>query len=158
MKLFPYDRPASAGEVLDAAFLLFRRTLPGCLPWSLLAVLLGNLPSVYLLTTGQSLSLLERKDMIWWGLMAGAAMAGLWVWVFLLLRQYRVACGERPGFFGGALDALRGTPRAIVLILLAMLAMTHGGWEGGAGSVGPTAAGGAKPATKRTMTASININ
>ena len=46
MKLFPYDRPASAGEVLDAAFLLFRRTVLGCLPWSLLAVLLGNLPSV----------------------------------------------------------------------------------------------------------------
>ena len=74
MKLFPYDRPASAGEVLDAAFLLFRRTVLGCLPWSLLAVLLGNLPSVYLLATGQSLSLLERKDMVWWGLMAGAAV------------------------------------------------------------------------------------
>ena len=126
MKLFLYDRPASAGEVLDAAFLLFRRTVLGCLPWSLLAVLLGNLPSVYLLATGQSLSLLERKDMVWWGLMAGAAVAGLWVWVFLLLRQYRVACGERPGFFGGALDALRGTPRAIAVILLALLAMTVG--------------------------------
>lgn len=126
VKLFPYDRPATAGEVLDAGFLLFRRTLPACLPWSLVAVLLGNLPSVYLLATGQSLSLLDRKDAVWWGLMAGAAVVGLWVWVFLVLRQHRVACGERPGFFGGALDAARSIPRALGVIVLALLAVLLG--------------------------------
>ena len=124
--LFPYDRPASAGEVLDAGFLLFRRTLPACLPWSLLAVLLGNLPSVYLLATGQSLSLLERKDAAWWGLMGGAAVAGLWVWLFLMLRQYRIARGERPGLFGGAGEAMRLVPRATGIILLAALALLLG--------------------------------
>ena len=44
-------------------------------------MLLGTLPSVYLLATGQSLSLLERKDMIWWGLMAGAAVGAAYLWV-----------------------------------------------------------------------------
>jgi hypothetical protein len=126
VKLFPYDRPATAGEVLDAGFLLFRRTLPTCLPWSLLAVLLGNLPSVYLLTTGQSLSLLTPKDGIWWGLMAGAALAGLWVWLLLVLRQYQVAAGGRPGLFGGAWEAMRAVPRAVAVILLAALALVLG--------------------------------
>ncbi len=126
MKLFPYDRPATAGEVLDAGFLLFRRTLPTCLPWSLLAVLLGNLPSVYLLATGQSLSLLAPKDGAWWGLMAGAALAGLWVWVFLVLRLHRVACGGRPGFFGGATEAVALIPRSLGVVLLATLALLLG--------------------------------
>lgn len=126
MKLFPYDRPATTGEVLDAGFLLFRRSLPSCLPWSLLAVLLGNLPSVYLLATGQSLSLLTPKDAIWWGLMAGAASAGLWVWLFLVSRQYRIAGGGRPGFFDGAWEAMRAVPRAVAVILLAALALLLG--------------------------------
>jgi hypothetical protein len=126
VKLFPYDRPATAGEVLDAGFLLFRRTLPACLPWSLLAVLLGNLPSVYLLATGQSLSLLAPKDGVWWGLMAGAAVSGLWVWVFLVLRQHRSACGERMGLFGGAADAAALVPRSLGVVLLATLALLLG--------------------------------
>lgn len=126
VKLFPYDRPATAGEVLDAGFLLFRRTLPACLPWSLLAVLLGNVPSVYLLATGQSLSLTEPKDAVWWGLMSGAVLAGLWVWLFLVLRQHRAACGERVGLFGGAWEAMRAVPRALGVVLLAMLALSLG--------------------------------
>ena len=126
MQLFPYDRPATAGEVLDAGFLLFRRTLPACLPWSLPAVLLGNLPSVYLLATGQSLSLLASKDLPWWGLMAGAAVAGLWVWLFLLSLQHRAALGERSGLLGGGLEALRLVPRAGGVILLAVLAVLVG--------------------------------
>jgi hypothetical protein len=126
VKLFPYDRPATASEVLDAGFLLFRRTLPACLPWSLFAVLLGNLPSVYLLATGQSLSLLKPKDIVWWGLMACAALAGLWVWLFLLARQYGVARGGRPGLLDGAWEAMRTVPRAVAVILVAALALSLG--------------------------------
>ena len=62
VKIFPYDRPASAGEVLDAGFLLFRRTVLACLPWSLLAVVAGNLPTAYQLLSGQRLELWAPKD------------------------------------------------------------------------------------------------
>ena len=126
MTLFPYDRPASIGEVLDAAFLLFKRTLPVCLPWSLLAVLLGNLPSVYLLGSGQSLSFLVAKDLVWWGLMAGAATFGLWVWILVLSRQLAVATGRRPGLFDGLADAARSTPRALGVVLLGLLGLLLG--------------------------------
>lgn len=124
--LYPYDRPASVGEVLDAGFMLFKRTLPGCLPWSLLAVLVGNLPSAYQLTTGQSLVLWSPKDLAWWMLMAGSAASSLWVWTFIVLRQLGAARGERRPLAADAWLALRSLPRSLGLISGAVLAVTVG--------------------------------
>lgn len=89
---FPADRllpprAATLSEALDAGFVLFRRSLVGCLPLSLLAVLLGQLPSVYLLSTRQSLSLAEPKDLPWWILMVIAAVGTLWCWLAIMMRQ-----------------------------------------------------------------------
>lgn len=89
---FPVDRllpprAATLSEALDAGFVLFRRSLVGCLPLSLLAVLLGQLPSAYLLSTKQSLSLAVPKDLTWWALMVLAAVGTLWCWLAIMLRQ-----------------------------------------------------------------------
>lgn len=136
---FPCDallppRPASLGEILDAGFLLFKRTLPGCVPFSLLAVLLGQLPSVYQLRTGQVLALSEAKDAVWWGLMFLAGLGTLCSWLIIMLRQ-RAALVTFVGqdFPGGVSEAgvrlsgaradvfaaLRVLPRALLLLLLA---------------------------------------
>jgi hypothetical protein len=89
---FPADRllpprAATLSEALDAGFILFRRSLVRCLPLSLFAVLLGQLPSAYLLSTKQSLSLADPKDLGWWALMMIAAVGTLWCWLAIMLRQ-----------------------------------------------------------------------
>lgn len=126
MDLYRYDRGATAGEVLDAGFLLFKRTLPACLPWSLLSVLAGNLPSAYQMLSGQSLALLAPKDIWWWTLMFVAAATSLWVWTFIVLRQLGVARGERRRFIADAALALRRLPQSLALIAGAILAVTLG--------------------------------
>lgn len=126
VEIFPYDRPATAGEVLDAGFLLFKRTLPACLPWSLLAVMAGNLPSAYQLLSGQSLALWSPKDHVWWALMLVSAAVSLWVWTFIVLRQLGVARGARLPLTADALLALRRLPQSLALIAGAVLAVTVG--------------------------------
>lgn len=124
-------RPASLGEILDAGFLLFRRTLPGCVPFSLLAVLLGQLPSVYQLRTGQALALQEAKDPIWWGLMLAAGLGTLCSWLIIMLRQRAALAvlggqGAAQGVRSDVLTALRLMPRALLLLLLATFAVALG--------------------------------
>lgn len=89
---FPADRllpprAATLSEVLDAGFVLYRRSLVACFPLSLIAVLLGQLPSAHLLATNQSLSLAETKDMTWWVLMLLSAAGTLWCWLAIMFRQ-----------------------------------------------------------------------
>src|SRR5690349_15954725 len=56
--LLPPTRPLMTGEVLDAAYRLFRAALLRTLPYSGLAVLVLELPTLYeaLFSSGQSLS------------------------------------------------------------------------------------------------------
>lgn len=124
-------RAASTGEILDAGFLLFRRSLPACLPWSLLAVLLGQLPSVYLLGSGQSLALAAPKDALWWLLMALAACGTLGCWLVIMLRQrstlQRLAATASAGSVASDLRAaLAALPAALGAVLLGLLAVALG--------------------------------
>ena len=126
MELFPYDRPASAGEVLDAGFLLFKRTVLRCLPWSLLAVVAGNLPTAYQMLSGQSLVLWSHKDPLWWLLIGGAALSNLWVWTFIVRRQLGVARGAPRPFATDAADALRRLLPSFALVTGAMTVVAIG--------------------------------
>lgn len=115
--LLPSSRPASVGEVLDAGFRLFRQSLPRCLPFSLFAVLCGQLPSVYLLRSDQPLALDAPKDALWWVLMGIAALGTLWSWVAIMLRQQQ----ETMTVAKAMLTAAQLLPRAFALLILAML-------------------------------------
>lgn len=131
-------RGASLGEILDAGFTLYRRSLIGCLPLSLVAVLLGQLPSVYLLGTGQSLSLATPKDAVWWVLMTLAAVGTLWCWLSLMLRQRAALLRtllrtqeSTPGTTANSLVtdllfALRILPTALATLALAVLSVALG--------------------------------
>lgn len=120
VKIFPYDRPASAGEVLDAGFLLFRRTVLVCLPWSLVAVVAGNLPTAYQLLSGQRLELWALKDPFWWLLIFAAVLANVWVWTFIVRRQLGVARGAPRPFAVDAAAALHRLPHSLGVVLWAM--------------------------------------
>jgi hypothetical protein len=129
-------RPASLGEILDAGFVLFKGTLIGCVPFSLVAVLLGHLPSVYQLLTGQALALDESKDLLWWLLMLVAGLGTLCMWLIIMLRQRAaLAAAASQGNAGGVADdvfadvmaAVRLLPRALLLLLLAAVAIALGG-------------------------------
>lgn len=128
-------RPASLGEILDAGFVLFKRTLPACLPFSLLAVLLGHLPSVYQLRTAQALALNEPKDLFWWLLLSVAGLGTLCSWLIIMLRQRAaLAAAASPGnavegaggVFADVVAAVRLLPRALVLLLLGAGAIALG--------------------------------
>ncbi len=124
-------RAAALGEILDAGFLLFRRSLPACLPWSLLAVLLGQLPSVYLLASGQTLALSAPKDLSWWLLMTFSAGGTLWCWLAIMLRQRStlLRAAEGGGVTALADDlrtALRRLPTALATLLLGLLGVALG--------------------------------
>ena len=126
MELFTYDRPASAGEVLDAGFQLFKRTVLRCLPWSLLAVVSGNLPTAYQMLSGQSLALWSPKDPLWWALICGAALSNLWVWTLIVRRQLGVARGAPRPFLADATDALRRLLHSLGLVIGAMTLVALG--------------------------------
>ena len=123
-------RAAAIGEILDAGFLLCWRSLPTCLPWSLLAVLLGQLPSVYLLGSGQPLALSAPKDLLWWLLMGLAACGTLWCWLAIMLRQ-RTTLLQRPTVSPGSIGAdlraaLQLLPAALGALLLGLVAVAIG--------------------------------
>ena len=135
-------RAASLGEILDAGFGLYRQSLFGCLPLSLLAVLFGQLPSAYLQSTGQSLALDTAKDLPWWLLMLLAAVGTLWCWLVLMLRQ-RASLLRRAKSLGASTDTARDLatveslttdllqasrllPRALATLMLALVAVVLG--------------------------------
>lgn len=122
-------RPATLSEVLDAGLLLFRRSFIGCLPWSLLAVLLGQLPSVYLLSSRQPLALDAPKDVAWWALMGLSAIGTLFCWIVLMLRQRAVlsaATGDRPSLAGDLRHALRCLPAALATLAIGAVLVAVG--------------------------------
>jgi len=122
--------PAGLGEILDAGFVLFRRSLPRCLPFALLAVLLGQGPSVYALGSGQALALGETKDALWWLLMVVAGLGTLGSWLMIMLRQrgtlVAAAGGRAADLLADLRCALRLLPSSLLLLLLAALAVGLG--------------------------------
>lgn len=126
---FPSDRllpprAATLSESLDAGFTLFRRSLIACLPLSLFAVLLGQLPSVYLLSKNQSLSFGDPKDWSWWCLMLLSALGTLWCWIAILLRQRSVL---RPAALSSDLRfAVTRLPSALGALALGLIAVAVG--------------------------------
>lgn len=119
--LLPLSRPLMTGEVLDAAFRLFRAGLLRCLPYSGLAVLVLELPTLY--------------STFLWPLAAQLPAAGvnprmlIYVAVLLLLslllgvitlRLQAVSLGRRPGFRREVGTVLWRWPNAVLATLGAL--------------------------------------
>jgi hypothetical protein len=89
--LFPFDRPRSSAEVLDAGFRLFRASLLHCLPYALGAVIAGQAAAVYDFATGQIATPWKQKDLAWLALTIGGGLVNVFLWGVILLRQRNLA-------------------------------------------------------------------
>ena len=122
--LLPLPRPLMTGEVLDAAFRLFRAGLVRCLPYSGLAVLVMELPALYS-TFIASVRFgpveepfgIQPAHLVTWLLVVllSTALIGM-----LTLRLYAVSRGARPRFRSELITALRRLPTGVIATLGAL--------------------------------------
>jgi hypothetical protein len=106
------------GEVLDAAFRLFRAGLLRCLPYSGLAVLVFELPTVYATFLVPSFAVPQGSAFggaqfrpVSWGIAALLATALVGV---ITLRLHAISRGMRPRFRAEMLAAARRWPAALI--------------------------------------------
>lgn len=121
--LLPLPRPLMTGEVLDAAFRLFRAGLLRCLPYSGLAVLVFELPTVY--TTFFASPFAPAADVLGSGNMRPIAwiLAGLSAVALLgviTLRLHSISRGLRPRFRSELVAVLKRWPNALIATLGAL--------------------------------------
>lgn len=128
--LYPPARPQSVGEVLDTGFRIFTTSLVKCLPYAALAVVSGQLPTLYQVAIGRSLLQAAQqryRDPVWWLLEALAIGATITLSNALLMRQHALATG-RPTATGAELArAVRLVPGVLLIALLIVLAMVPSG-------------------------------
>jgi len=108
--LLPLPRPLMTGEVLDAAFRLFRAGLLRTLPYSGLAVLVIELPTLYVDV------MFRGKRELWFEVLGyfivlalSAALLGV-----ITLRLHAISRGLRPRFRGELMMVLRRWPSALI--------------------------------------------
>ncbi|MEJ0087160.1 MAG: hypothetical protein WDO72_15905 [Pseudomonadota bacterium] len=116
--LLPLPRPLMTGEVLDAAFRLFRAGLLRCLPYSGLAVLVFELPTAYATFMAPSgaagLLAIGRLRPVSWVIAALLATALLGV---ITLRLRAISLGVRPRFRIELAAVLKRWPAALLATL-----------------------------------------
>ena len=114
--LLPLARPLMTGEVLDAAFRLFRAGLLRTLPYAGLAVLVLELPTLYwdFIFPGKRDLVLEVAGYLI-VLALSAAMLGV-----ITLRLHAVSRGARPRFRTELITVLRRWPTALIATIGAL--------------------------------------
>jgi len=114
--LLPLARPLMTGEVLDAAFRLFRAGLLRCLPYSGLAVLVFELPTVYATFVAPRVSVfgISQLQAFNWGLAALLATGLLGV---ITLRLQAISKSVRPRFRVELFAVLKRWPAALIATL-----------------------------------------
>ncbi|MGB6605465.1 MAG: hypothetical protein WA747_06915 [Steroidobacteraceae bacterium] len=126
--LYPPQRPLSIGEIIDAAFRIYRATVAKCLTYALIAVIAGQLPNIYYLLSGRGLAqsiLASSRDAVWDVLYVVGSCIGVVLWSAILLRQHAVATGRAAAAgeeLGRALTCL------VPMVLLGILTMVAVGW------------------------------
>jgi hypothetical protein len=118
--LLPLPRPLMTGEVLDAGFRLFRAGILRCLPYSGLAVLVLELPTLYstfIVSPGRgSFSVTAHFKLIGLSVvfLLSVMLLGL-----ITLRLDAIAHGVRPRFRSELATAIKRLPAAVLATLLA---------------------------------------
>lgn len=116
--LYPPARPRTLAELLDASLKIFRVTLPKCLPYASVAILFGQLATLYDLSRGQvTPEPRDLNDPVWVVLYAVGSLVFVILWMAMLLRQSAVAAGRPPGS-RDLLDALKQTPAIAAIVLI----------------------------------------
>jgi hypothetical protein len=121
--LYPPPRPLAVGETLDLGFRIFRATLLTSLMYSGLAVIAGELPSIYNVAMSHPLSSLtaERSATSW-----VLSFVGVTIWALMccaiLLRQHAVVTGGRPQTAAELAALMPRLPGLLLLFVLVSVA------------------------------------
>jgi hypothetical protein len=129
--LYPPSRPQSVSEILDLAFRIFSATLLKCLPLAALAVIAGQLPTLYDLATGQpvlrgaSVALAAQRlhDPTWWIVNLVAILGTMTLTNAVLLREYALASGHAAAIGTELATGARRIPGMFLISLLLALAI-----------------------------------
>jgi len=107
------------GPTLELGWQLFKRSLPRCLPWSLLAVLIGQLPAVFLLTSAD-------RGVAWLLLNVLSALVGLALWLLIMQRQHALLQGDRGTLASDLQQVVKALPRALGVLVVTVLLIGAG--------------------------------
>jgi hypothetical protein len=116
--LYPPLKPRSFAELLDAVLQIFRLSLLKCLPYATLAIIAGQLSTLYYLWRGR-VPVLDTNDPV------GVSIYGVGTLIFvmlamtILLRQSSIAAGRPVTGSADLIDTLRRAPGIVAIFLLA---------------------------------------
>lgn len=116
--LYPPLKPRSFAELLDAVLQIFRLSLLKCLPYATLAIIAGQLSTLYYLWRGR-VPVLDTNDPV------GVTIYGVGTFIFvmlamtILLRQSTIAAGRPVAGSADLVDTLRRAPGIVAISLLA---------------------------------------
>ena len=116
--LYPPLKPRSFAELLDAVLQIFRLSLLKCLPYATLAIIAGQLWTLYYLSRGR-LPVLDSNDPIGVALYGVGTLIAVILWMAMLLRQSSIAAGRPVTGSADLLDALKRAPAIAAIALLA---------------------------------------
>jgi hypothetical protein len=121
--LYPPSRPQSVGEILDAAFRIFRATVLKSLPFAALALIAGQLPNIYYLATGGVAAMVAATyQPLWWVLYCIGYVISVLLWSMILLRQHAVATGRGRDAESESGAVLSRAPAIVLTWILALVA------------------------------------
>ncbi|HEV7135280.1 MAG TPA: glycerophosphoryl diester phosphodiesterase membrane domain-containing protein [Steroidobacteraceae bacterium] len=116
--LYPPLKPRSFGELLDVVLQIFRLSLLKCLPYASLAIIAGQLSTLYYLSRGR-LPVLDSNDPIGVALYGVGTLIAVILWVAMLLRQSCIASGRPVTAAADLRDTLKLVPAIAAIALLA---------------------------------------
>jgi fucose 4-O-acetylase-like acetyltransferase len=124
---YPPSRPLAVGEILDLSFRMYRRTLVRCLLLSGVAVVISQLPILYLLLSGRGLKqpfLASIREPPYLGVYVLSIALVVTVYAAVLRRQYNILTGGQVG--NELAEAARRAPAVGLLAALFSLACVAG--------------------------------
>ena len=116
--LYPPLKPRSLGELLDAVLQIFRLSLLKCLPYATVAIIAGQLSTLYYLSRGR-LPVLDSNDPVGVALYGVGTLIAVILWVAMLQRQSGIASGRPVTGSADLLDTLKRAPAIAAIALLA---------------------------------------
>jgi hypothetical protein len=122
----PPPSAASVSELMQASAQLFAASLLKCLPICMIAVLCAQLPNIYWMASGHTLTFTTQHDANFDALSVAGMALEFWLLGAMMLRQHALAVGA-PIALGAELSvALRRLPVVLLNVLLATLAVAAG--------------------------------
>jgi hypothetical protein len=122
----PPPRAASVSDLLQSAAQLFRATLPKCLPFAMVAVLVAQLPAIYWIATGHQVSFKVPVDATYQTLSLLGWIVEVWLIASMMLRQRAMISGAPIHAVAELRTALQRLPVLMLTFLLGLLSVAAG--------------------------------